>query len=201
MQDKLQELTDKLFKEGLSKGQDEGARILESAKEEAAAIVAAAKKEAATIISDAEKTAADTKAKADSDIRASFAQSIQATKKDIENLILAKIAGEQVSGAMKSADFVKEILKTVAAGFNKDEAQDLAVVLPASMQAEMEPFVNGELAKALSSNVEASFSKKLSGGFSIGPKDGGWFISLSDDVMCELITEYLRPVTKKILFG
>ena len=54
MQNKLQELTDKLYNEGLSKGKEEGEALLAKAKAEAAEIVAAAKKEAAGIISKAE---------------------------------------------------------------------------------------------------------------------------------------------------
>ena len=37
MQDKLQELTDRLYKEGLNKGKEEAEKILEAAKAEAQA--------------------------------------------------------------------------------------------------------------------------------------------------------------------
>ncbi len=49
--------------------------------------------------------------------------------------------------------------------------------------------------------MEASFSKKIAGGFKIGPKDGGYFISLTDESFQELIGAYVRPATKQILFG
>ena len=54
---------------------------------------------------------------------------------------------------------------------------------------------------SIGTGVEASFSKKLSGGLKIGPKDGSYFIDLSDEAFAELIGEYLRPASKKILFG
>ena len=57
------------------------------------------------------------------------------------------------------------------------------------------------MAEILGKKVEATFSKKVSGGFTIGPKDGGWFISFTDETFKELISGYLRPATKKILFG
>ena len=43
--DKLQELTQKLYNEGLSKGQEEGKAIVEKAQAEAAAIVKKAEEE------------------------------------------------------------------------------------------------------------------------------------------------------------
>ena len=97
--------------------------------------------------------------------------------------------------------FIKEIIKTVASKFNAEEAADLALVLPESQKAELEPWVKNELAKTLRCEVAAGFSKKISGGFTIGPKDGAWFVSLTEQTFNELIAEYLRPVTRKILFG
>ena len=104
---------------------------------------------------------------------------------------------EQLSGAA----FLKEIITTVAQRFSAQEATDLSLVLPEKLQKELEPFVKGELAQTLGKGVEASFSKKVSGGFKIGPKDGSYFISLTDEAFQGLIGEFLRPVTKKILFG
>ena len=63
------------------------------------------------------------------------------------------------------------------------------------------PGATKELAKILGAGVEASFSKKVSGGFRIGPKEGGYFVSFTEDTFNELISEYLRPATKKLLFG
>ena len=85
--------------------------------------------------------------------------------------------------------------------FSTEEPVDLEVVLPESLKKELEPFVTNELAKVLKGGVEASFSKKIAGGFTIGPKDGGYFISFTDETFNALIAEYLRPATKKILFG
>ena len=50
MDNKLQELTDKLYKEGLSKGKEEGEAILAKAQSKAAEIVEAAQKKAEEII-------------------------------------------------------------------------------------------------------------------------------------------------------
>ena len=198
---KLQELTDKLYNEGLSKGREEGERILEEARRQAEDIIAKARQEAEGIISDAHRQAEDYRQKVSSDLKMASAQSLQATKKDIENLIIGSFAGEEVKKSLSSPDFVKEILKSVAQKFSSEESADLSIVLPASMQSELEPFVKGELASLLGKGVEANFSKKINGGFTIGPKDGGYFISMTDDTFNELITEYLRPVTKKLLFG
>ena len=201
MQNKLQELTDKLYNEGLAKGKQEGEEILAKAKVQAEEIVAKAKAEAAAIVAAANKEAEDLRTKVQGDLKMAANQSIAATRKDIESLVVAKMTGAEVAKSLTSAEFVKELILAVAKGFNADEATDLEAVLPESLKKDLEPFVKNELAKVLKNNVEASFSKKITGGFTIGPKDGGYFISFTEETFNALISEYLRPATKKILFG
>ena len=200
MQNKLQELTDKLYNEGLAKGKQEGEEILAKAKVQADEIVAKGKAEAAAIVAAANKEAEDLKTKVEGDLKMAAAQSVAATKKDIETLVVAKMTEGEVKKALSSADFVKEAILAVAKGFSA-EATDLEIVLPESLKKDLDGSLAGEIAKVLNVGVEASFSKKVAGGFTIGPKDGGYFISFTDETFNALISEYLRPATKKILFG
>ena len=201
MNDKLQQLTDKLYNEGLSKGKQEGEAILAEAKKKAEAIVAQANRQAEEIIGKAKAEAEDYRHKIESDVKMASAQSLQATKKDIENLLVAKIAAEPVKASLADGAFLKEIIKEVARKFSTENPEDLALVLPEKLQKELEPFVTGELAKTLGKEVKVSFSKKIAGGLTIGPADGIYFVSLTDETFSELIGEYLRPATKKLLFG
>lgn len=198
MQNKLQELTEQLYNEGLAKGREEGDRYLAEAREKAANTIEEAKTEAAAIVARAEKEAADLKSKAEADVRMASSQALQATRKDIENLVVTRLSSQ---GAVSDPEFLKEIIRSIAGGFAAKENTDISLVLPESLRASLEPWVASELAKMLSVPVEARFSKKLSGGFTIGPKDGSYFISFSDKTFDELIAEYLRPVTRKLLFG
>lgn len=201
MSNKLQELTEKLYNEGLSKGKEEGEQLLARARSEADGILAAARKEAEEIVADARKQAEDLRDKTASDVKMASAQCLQATKKDIEDLLVGAISADSVNKSLSDPEFLKKIITAVAERFSATESADLALVLPASLQQELEPWVAGALAKALGNAPKAEFSKKVGGGFSIGPRDGSWFVSLTDETFRELIAEYLRPVTRKLLFG
>ena len=201
MQNKLQELTDKLYNEGLSKGKQEGEELLAKAKVQADDIITKAQAEAERILAAAQKQAEEIKTKTASDVKMAASQSIAATKKDIETLIVGKMTGEAVKKALSSADFIKELIQAVAEKFTTEGPVDLNLVLPESLKNDLEPFATKELAKILGAGVEASFSKKVAGGFQIGPKDGGYFISFTEETFNQLISEYLRPATKKLLFG
>lgn len=201
MQNKLQELTDKLYDEGLSKGREEGEALLAKAKSQAADIVAEAEKKAAEIMTKAEKEAEAYKVKVAGDLKMAASQSVQATRKDIEDLVVFKMTGSATEKALSDEAFVKEVIKAVAEKFNAETAMDLNLVLPETLKSSLEPFVKNELSTILKGQVNASFSKKIAGGFTIGPKDGSYFISLTDETFKELISEYLRPATRKLLFG
>ena len=201
MQNKLQELTDKLYNEGLSKGREEGEALLAKAKSQAADIVAEAEKKAAEIMTKAEKEAEAYKVKVAGDLKMAASQSVQATRKDIEDLVVFKMTGSATEKALSDEAFVKEVIKAVAEKFYAETAMDLNLVLPETLKSSLEPFVKNELSTILKGQVNASFSKKIAGGFTIGPKDGSYFISLTDETFKELISEYLRPATRKLLFG
>lgn len=201
MQNKLQELTDKLYTEGLSKGKQEGEQIVAKARVEADEIIARAKAEAEAITAKAAKDAEDLKSKTASDIRTASLESISATRQAIENLVVGKMNEAAVKNALGEDEFVKEIIREVASRFSTQESADLEIVLPEAFKAKVGPFVEKELAAMLGKGISASWSRKISGGFTIGPKDGGWFISFTDAAFTELISAYLRPATRKILFG
>ena len=199
--DKLQELTQKLYEEGLAKGKQDGEALLEKAKSEAEGIVKQAQEEAEAILAKARKDAEDFKVKVEGDVKMAAQQSVQATRTDIENLVVAKVVDGTVDKALANEDYIKGIITAVAQKFSADEPADLSLVLPESLKAALEPFVKNELGKLLGKGVDATFSKKVAGGFKIGPKDGGYFVSLTDDTFKDLIGSYLRPATKKLLFG
>ncbi len=201
MQNKLQELTDKLYQEGLSKGKEDGAKLLSEAQAQADEIIAKAKAQAQSIVEQAEKQAQDLKTKAASDIRMASSQALQATKKDIEDLLLCSAVNKGVQKELSDTALLKDIILSVAKNFTVSESVDIALILPEKVKAEVEPWLKDEFKKALGKEVKAEFSKNISGGFTIGPADGSYFVSLSEQTFEALICEYLRPVTKKLLFG
>ena len=109
MSNKLQELTDRLYNEGLSRGREEGELLLANARKEADEILAAARREAESIVKDARENADKLRSKAESDIRMASEQSLQATRKDIEDLLLNSVCADKISAALKDEDLIKEM--------------------------------------------------------------------------------------------
>lgn len=203
MQDKLQELTDRLYNEGLSKGKQDGEALLKKAQDEAATIIADAQAEAQRIIAQANKEAEEMKTKVAADVRMAATQSIAVTKQEIEKMVVTQTATQGVQANMGNADFVKTLITSVVKAFNPENASpvSLDLILPESLKAQVEPFVKNEIANQFKGEVKVDYSKKMNGGFKVAPRDGGYVLQFTDDEFTQLIANYLRPATKKILFG
>lgn len=203
MQNKLQELTDKLYNEGLSKGKKEAEELKSAAAMESEKILSDARKQAAKILENARKESEEIKIRVQNDLKMASSQTIAAVKQEAEKLIITNAVTPAVKQGMEDAEFIKSIITTLAKGFNASDAaaQGLEAILPESMQKELEEFFRNKAVEVLGKGVETTYSKQLAGGFKIGPKNGGYMISFAENDFENTLIEYLRPATKKLLFG
>ena len=202
MQNKLQELTDKLYNEGLAKGKQEAEQLKANAKNEAAQIIAQAKEEAQQILAKAQSEAAELKAKSENDVKMASQQAFTAIKKQIEEVITAKSLAP-VKEAVADTAFLKEIIKAIVAAFNPENTDSVAldIILPLEKKNELDSFAKETLSKICTAGVDVQFSKGVQGGFKIAPKGEGYMLSFTDKDFENIIAEYLRPKTKSLLFG
>ena len=202
MQNKLQELTDKLYNEGLSKGKQEAEQMMANAKNEAAQIIAQAKEQAQEILAKAQNEAAEIKSKTENDVKMASLQAFTAVKQQIESVITAKTLAP-AKAAVSETEFLKEIVKAIVTAFNPQNSDSVAldIILPAEKQKELEQFAKEQLSKICSAGVDVQFSKGVQGGFKIAPKGEGYMLSFTDKDFENIIAEYLRPKTKELLFG
>lgn len=203
MPNKLQELTDKLYQEGLSKGKQEAQEMKDKAKAEAAKIISDAKNRAQVIVSEATKEAEEIRTKAANDVKMASTQTISAIKQQVENIIISKAISTPVDNALSDTEFIKTIILTIIKAFKASSAEPVALelLLPEKMQNELKSFIENDARKVMGNELSVSYSKHISGGFKISPKNGGYMISFTDNDFENILTDYLRPATKKILFG
>ena len=181
MDNKLQELTDKLYNEGLSKGKQEAEALKAAAAKESEQIISEARKEADRILEAARKEAEELRTRVEGDIRMASSQTISAIRQQIENIIITKAVSAGVKQNLEDPELIKTLLVTIAKAFNAAFEKKAAAVM-------------GE-------GVSVSFSRQIAGGFRIGPRDGGYMISFAEGDFESILTEYLRPATRKLLFG
>ena len=104
----LSEITEKIYAEGVEKGNAEAQQIVAQANEKAAAIVAEAEKKAAALVAEAESKAADLDKKTRAELKLYAEQSVNAVKTEIVNLLSDKIAADSVKAATADAKFMQQ---------------------------------------------------------------------------------------------
>ena len=138
MENKLQELTRKLYDEGLEKGRADADKLVADAKAEAARLVAEAKAEAEAIINAAETKAEDLRKNSMAEISLAGKQAVAKLKEQVAEMIIAKSTVEGVKAANLDAEFVKKMLVEVAHNWNgaSSENVSLEALLPEAKKAE-----------------------------------------------------------------
>lgn len=196
---KLQELTEKLYAEGLSKGREDAERMVAEAEQKAAAIVAEAEKTAAATIKAAEQKAEEIKKNNQTEVALATRQAVAALKEQIASLVVAKAVEPAVHAATIEPDFVKEMLLGIARSWN-GERVELEATLPADLKAKLEADAEGAVKALLAEGVEIGYSDKVKSGFKVAPKEGGYYISFTDEDFAALLGEYLKEKVVKMLF-
>lgn len=197
---KLQQLTDKLYQEGLEKGRAEADSLVAEAEARAAKIVAEAEARAAKIVTDAERKAEDVEKNAMTEIALAGKQAVAKIKSEIETLIVAKVSAEGVKSANLDPAFIKDMLLAVAANWNNGAKADLKALLPEAKKAELGAAFDAAAGALLAEGIEVGFSADVKSGFKVGEKNGGYYISFSDESFEALLGGYLREKAAELLF-
>ena len=197
---KLQQLTDKLYQEGLEKGRAEAESLVAEAEARAAKIVAEAEARAAKIAADAERKAEDVEKNAMTEIALAGKQAVAKIKSEIETLIVAKVTAEGIKSANLDPAFIKDMLLAVAANWNNGAKADLKALLPEAEKAELGAAFDSAAKALLAEGVEVGFSNDVKSGFKVGEKNGGYYISFSDESFEALLGGYLREKAAELLF-
>lgn len=203
MEDKLQGLLEKIYQEGVSKGQEVGAAIVSDAEKKAEKIITEAEREAAEIRKQAREDADELKRNVVSELRLSADQAIDALKQKITNLISAKAISEPLHDAFSDEDFLKSIIKTLIENWRPGQNGQAGVrlLLPGEKEEQLDQYFSAKAREALDGKVEIQLDHRIENGFRIGPADGHYVISFSEKDFEVFFMDFLRPRTKALLYG
>ena len=121
MENKIQELTDKIYREGVEKGNEEAQRLISSAHEEAAKIVEDARKEADSIVAAARKSAMETAENTQSEIKLFAGQAVNALKTEITTLLTNEVVSDAVKGFVADKEYLNKFIVSLAAQWSANE--------------------------------------------------------------------------------
>jgi V/A-type H+/Na+-transporting ATPase subunit E len=118
-------------------------------------------------------------------------------------LLKIQVIDPPLKEAFKDAEFIKSIIETAMSRWepNKDQQLELTVLLPENKESELQRYFIAKSEQFLNQGVDLCFEESMHCGFRIGPKDGGYVISFSDQDFENFFRAYLRPKMIRFLYG
>jgi len=193
----LQELIDKIKKDGIESASAEAARIKAEAEQEAKRLIESARKEAAALVAQGKLDAERSEKAGIAAIGQASRNLVLAFQGEIQNLLDAIVRRE--SAAAFGDEVLKAAVPDLVAAWASKGSDAMDVLLPAETLQRLEVFFKGKLAAALKQGVELKADRSLTAGFRIAGKDGSAYYDFSADAVAELMSAYLNPRLAEIL--
>ena len=191
----LLELTEKVYAEGVEKGNAKAAEIVAKAQEDAAAIVAKAEKEAAEKLAAAEAKLAELDKNTRAELKLFAEQSVSAIKTEVTNLITEKVAADSVKAAA-DAKFMQGVIAKLA----EQMAKDGNVTIETADAEALTKYFAANTKGLLDKGVKVSEVKGIKTEFAIVSEKGGYKLAFGEKEFVEYFKEFLRPQLIDLLF-
>lgn len=196
MDSQIQALTEKVYQEGVLKGEQEAAKILAAANAQAEQVERDARTRAEQIIADAQRSASELKLNTERELKLNASKLIEATKASIVDVLAGRIAGDSVQALTANPELLQRVVLEIAKGFDLKHGVEIT-----SSQAEELKAYFAQNAKAL---LEEGLTIKQVAGkatqYTIRPQNGSFKVEIGEQEFVELFKSILRPQLAQELF-
>lgn len=196
MENKIQELTDKLVHEGVERGNAEAERIISEANEKAAKIISDAKAEAEKIVAQGRKDVQTLNQNTQSELKMFCGQALNALKTEITNVLCDNSVSQSVSEVVNDKTFMQEFMLKLAEKWGTQEDLVISTEDAASLKAFFAKKAKALLDKKIT--IEQVNGQKTL--FSVGPADGSYKLNFGNEEFEDYFKSFLRPQLVEMLF-
>ena len=196
MENKIQELTEKIYREGVEKGNDEANRLISNAREEAAKIIEDARKEADAIILAARKNATEISENTQSEIKLFAGQALNALKTEVTSLLSNQVVSDAVKNFVSDKEFLNKFIVTLAEKWVSDEP----IVISTADAEGLKKYFATKAKEVLDKGVKIEQVNGIKSIFSISPADGSYKVNFGEEEFENYFKEFLRQQLVEMLF-
>ena len=194
----LQELIDKIKKDGVAAADKKASEIIADAEAKAESIKADAKNEAEEIIKRA-KAETERMEKASEEAIIQAGRNMLLSFKDSLVNELNVLIQKETETAYSKDLMAKLIPETVKAWSKNTDASELSVLLSEDDLKALESGFTSELKAEIAKGLEVKPDKTMSAGFRIGVNNGAAYYDYSAETLAEMFAAYLNPKVAGLL--
>lgn len=196
MDNKIQELTEKIYQEGVEKGKAEAQKIMDEAHEKEKAILTNAQKQADALLAQARKQAEELKENTQSELKLFARQCVDALKSEVTNLITGSITQNSVKGALDDKAFMQKLILDIAQKFAENEP---CIIQTKDAEA-LTKYIASNAKEFLDKGIKIEQVNGIKTGFVLMPADKSYKINLGEEEFINYFKEFLRPQLVNMLF-
>ena len=196
MENKIQELTDKIYREGVEKGNTEAQKLIANAQDEAKKIVEDARKEAEAIVAASRKSADELAENTKSELKLFAGQAVNALKSEIATLVTDKIVNADVKAFAADKDYLNAFIVALASKWSVNEP----IVISTADADGLKKYFAAQAKALLDKGVkieQVNVNKTL---FTVSPADGSYKVNFGEEEFMNYFKEFLRPQLVEMLF-
>lgn len=196
MENKIQALTDKIYREGVEKGNVEAKQIVAKAQEEAKQIVENARKEAEAILAAARKSADEMADNTKSELKLFAAQAVNALKSEVASVVTNKLVTADVKAFASNKDYLQAFIVALATKWSADEP----IVISTADAEGLKQYFAAKAKQLLDGKVEITQVNGMKALFTVAPADGSYKVTFGEEEFMNYFKEFLRPQLVDMLF-
>lgn len=197
----IEELTKKIYEEGVTKAKQQEEELLDKARKEAERILADARKQAAEIVQSSRKEAEQSKARLASEMKLAGDQAVAEIRNRIVDCLVDNTLPKSIKAGLDDPRFMQELIKEIVGKWDASQTSiDLSVVLPTEARERVAAQFASKAKELFDRGIEVSYSDEVRSGFQIRPKDGSYRISFQEQDFVTFFRGFLRERTREILF-
>ena len=188
----LQELIDKIKKDGIANAESEAQKIIAEAEKKAQSIIADAEEKSQEIIKNAKAETSKMEKASEEAIIQAGRNMLLSFKDSLLSELNGLVQAETEKASTKDV-LAKLIPETVKAWSKNTQVDELSVLLSEKDLASLQAAFTNELKAEIEKGLEIKPDKTLSSGFRIGVKNGAAYYDFSAESVAELFAAYLNP--------
>ena len=198
MEIQLQELIERIRKDGAQAAEAEAEAIIESAKAEAEKIISDAKSQADKLMLNA-KTENERVVKSGEDAIRQAGRNLLISFRESVLRELKALVSENVTATYSSDEFSQLIVKAVECWAGNPDATDVSVILNSDDLKKLEESVLAGLKAKMLEGVTLKANDNFDGGFRISVNEGKAYYDYSAEAVTDMLSNYLSPGVTALL--
>ncbi len=196
MENKIQELTDRIYREGVEKGNEEAKKLVEKAQDEANQIVENARKEADAIVAAARKSADELVDNTKSELKLFAGQALNALKSEIATVVTDKLVSADVKAFASNKEYLQAFIVALASKWSAEEP----IVISTADAEGLKKYFAAKAKQLLDGSVKIEQVNGLKTLFTVSPADGSYKVSFGEEEFMSYFKDFLRPQLVEMLF-